>query len=220
MKTLKIVLCMIFLWGGFASVGGATFIEINFDDLDVGDVVTDQYADMGVTFSLLDTSDRYVDGPVAGNINTTNYPGATSPIGLKPGDDGSDPFFDIEILFATSIDYFSFYSFDSDENLTVNGYMDDRLIESVFYPRGSNLQEWHLQIGEIGGSQHINRVVLDVVAGFSGGNAGGPELFDNLSYNTVPEPSTILLMGIGLLAWLVTAANASVKKVKQVLITL
>ncbi len=186
---------------GMAGFANAALISIDFNDLSVGDVVTDQYASLGVSFSLLDTPAGYVDGPVAVSINSSTYPPADG-IALVAGDDSRDAFYDIELSFSQAIDYFSMLSLDSDEPLYVRGYSGSTLMQEKYYPPGSNTQVWNLELGGIGSGLEFDRIVLDVVAGVEGqGYAGGPEFFDNLTYNPVPEPATLFLFGSGLLGF-------------------
>jgi len=53
-----------------------------------------------------------------------------------------------------------------------------------------------LELGGIGGLFQFDRVVIDLVEGDH--PAAGPEEFDNMLYNSVPEPTTLALMGLGL----------------------
>ena len=179
-----------------------SLVNIDFDALSVGTVVTNQFENLGVTFSLLNSPP--VTGPVVTDIHDTNYAPATG-LAILPGDDGADPFFDIELSFAKTIDFFSMLSLDSDEPLSVQGFLDGELVQSVSFPAGTDLQVNHIQLGGIGGMQRFDRVVLNVTEGTAGGFSGGPEFYDNLSYNTVPESSSVLSLlafgacGIGFL---------------------
>ncbi|MBW2427758.1 MAG: hypothetical protein JRF56_02285 [Deltaproteobacteria bacterium] len=201
MKKL-IVLFWLFYFLIILSVSAsADLIEIDFNELLPGEVLTDQYFASGVTVSLLDTPPGYVEGPVANTFDSTKYPQASPAIALRPGDDVIDPFYDIIFSFEQTIDYFSFWSFDSDEIVTVKGYRNGTLLQSQSYGPGRDYQAYELVLGAIGGHLFFDTVIIDVVAGPGAiGTDGGPELFDNLSFNTasapVPVAAFTLLLGL------------------------
>ena len=174
-----------------ASADAGSLVNIDFNGLSRGTVVTNQFADLGVTFSLLDSSRG--DGPIDETLSNVYAP--ASGIAIVPSESRTDPFSDIELSFAQSIDFFSILSLDSDEPLSVHGYLNDVLVQTLSRPAGRDRQVNEIILGEIGGSQRFDRVVVDVREGREGSHFGGPELFDNLAYNTVPEPSTLLGMG-------------------------
>jgi hypothetical protein len=164
----------------------AEMLSIDFNELTETDVLTDQYLDKGVTFKLLDTPDGYIQGPAIIPIDSSSYPGASG-MGLWPHDRNfeNDFHFDIEILFSKPINYFSILSLDSDEPVTVRGFLNNSEIASKYYSSGSNLQVWNVELGNIDGEQLFDRIVIDVVRGELTCCAGGPEFFDNLKFNTV-----------------------------------
>jgi hypothetical protein len=187
MKKLIVLLWLFYFQFNLGVSASATLIEIDFNDLSIGEVLTDQYSTSGVTFSLLDIPQGYPEGPTANTYegDPANYPDSSPPIVLVPGDDYSEPFYDIIIYFDKPIDYFSFWSFDSDEIVTVKGYFNGELIQSQTYGPGSNYKAYEMQLGSIGGTLRFDTVIIDVVAGGTTGTEGGPEFFDNLSFNTV-----------------------------------
>ncbi len=195
----KLLLSILIL--GICSLAQASVITIDFNDLSAGDVVTDQYSSSGVEFALLNTPAGYPAGPTAGAISGDVYDGASG-MALIPGDDLNDPFYDMEIRFAQTIDFFSFSAYDSDEAFSAIAYLGDAEVATLNFSPGSNLQRYDIIFGEIGGAQLFDRVVLDITEGQQGSVLGGPEFFDNLSFNqtsAVPEPSTLILFGIGTL---------------------
>lgn len=205
MKKLIVLFGLFYFLINLSVSASATLIEIDFNDLSEGEFLTDQYLASGVTVSLLDTPPGYAEGPVATTFVSTRYPDASPAIALRPGDDVIDPFFDIIFSFEQSIDYFSFWSFDSDEIVTVKGYRNGTLLQSKSYGPGRDYQAYELVLGAIGGHLFFDTVIIDVVAGPGGteeepGTEGGPELFDNLSFNTasppVPVAPFMLLLGL------------------------
>ena len=186
-----------------SSPASAFLFEIDFNDLtpDV-DVLTDQYAESNVIFSLLDTPEGYAAGPVATTLSTNPSLRTT----ISPGDDKRDPFYDINISFSKPIDFFSLTAFDADEAVTAKGYYNGSLVQSKSYGPGTNEQMYDMILGSIGGSLLLDTVIIDVVSGLGpDGFDGGPEWFDNLAYNTTtapapaPIPPAVLLLGTGII---------------------
>lgn len=206
--------CFAFCVGLFLALGvthsaNATLVELDFEDLNNGDVLTDQYAALGVIFESL-SGFGGAEGPIAWDIGDTTYaPGGTG-IAISPytptdtDPNPNDPFYDIQLNFSTPIDYVSFYSLDSDEPLWVYGYYQGVEVANVYMAPGTDLQQWHVELGGINGPLVFDTIVLDLVrGGGTSGVAGGPEFYDNFSFNTtggaeIPEPSTLLLLGAGL----------------------
>ncbi|GBC62973.1 hypothetical protein DENIS_3959 [Desulfonema ishimotonii] len=196
MKKGLSIACAFFMVLGIVNLAGAGLVEIDFDDLTAGTIVTDQYSDQGVTFSLTGTS---IAGPKTVRVSSSTYAPASG-IALRPSEDGRT-FYDIEMSFSTEIDYFSILSLDSDEPITATAYLGDDVVDSVSFAAGGNTEVYELALGEVYGRTLFDRVILDVVAGPGPGSgyAGGPEYFDNLEYNPTPEPGTVFLLGLGLI---------------------
>ena len=207
MKKLFVV-ALIFFQFILSNPAGANFFEIDFNDLALGEVLTDQYSASNVTFSLIDSPPDLV-GPVA---TSSPWPYASLGTAITPGYIHRDPFYDINISFSQPIDYFSFMAIDADEPVTTKGYYNGSLVQSQTYGPGSNEQMYEMQLGAIGGSIFLDTVIIDLVSGTEPTSFdGGPEWFDNLAFNTAgalvqvasaphptPEPTTILLLGTGL----------------------
>ena len=161
--------------------------------------VTNQYSSLGVTFSLLGAvplPGPFID-PLPG-YNHTIWPGSP---------ENRDIFNDIQLTFATSINYLSFLALDADEPLHVRTYRGSTLIESKYFPPGSNLQVYLVEFGDFeGNGGFFDRVVIDVAEGHIGTFEGGPEYYDNFVFASigtpsppVPVPGTLILLGSGLL---------------------
>jgi len=183
------------------SVANAAFVTIDFNGLSSGTTLTNQYSAFGVDFALLDIPSQYQSGPGVVFINNSTYAPASG-MAITPGDNTRDPFYDIELSFTSYIDYFSILALDADEPVYVRGYgKNNILMQEKYYSPGSDTQVWKLELGGMGGSLFFDRIVIDVVKGNDDGSgyAGGPEFFDNLNFNTVPEPATMLLFGVGLI---------------------
>lgn len=165
-------------------------VEIDFEDISEGDIVTNQYASQGVNFALLNTPDGYIDGPKVRDVGTTHYPPNGTGFAIYAGD-GAEPFYDIKLSFSDPINYFSIYALDADEPMSVHGYFKGSRVASVSYPAGSDKQVLHVELGNLDGSQFFDKIVLDVTHGPGlSGYAGGPEYFDNLSFNKYVVVST------------------------------
>ena len=196
---MKRIFALLTAWAmvcGLSVSGNAAITSIDFDDFGPGVSITDQYT--GVAFALLDIPNSYPYGPVTVDTDPGKYSGSLGRA-VAPGDDRGDPFYDIEISFSPYIDYFSILSLDSDEPLTVRGYLNGIEVSSAYYPKGSDYQVWNVELGAVGGTHFFDTIVLDVRNNPGGhGTSGGPESFDNLSYNAVPAPTTLLLLVSGL----------------------
>jgi hypothetical protein len=180
--------------------GGGT--TINFDDLTGGNCrlcgpsVTNQYAGLGVTFN-----NPTFPGQETADTNLAPWiPDVSSPNALfvyqGGGQQGVQPF---QILFSTPVDTVGFdwlSSFDS--FLQLDAYnQQGTLLETVTYvgsftPQGlagfAGLQE-SSQIGRLDISYHPN---FDPTRSYNFS-------IDNLSFVEAPEPSSVVMGGLGLL---------------------
>lgn len=189
----------------YSNPGNANIVTIDFNDLATGTDVSNQYASQGVTFSLIGSS---LPGPntfaLVDGSTPLNIFGATGNA-INPGDDHRDPFWDIQIDFAMSIEYFSILALDAEESFTVRIYDDLNPIGTATNSLVGNRSSapfrgpvYMAEFGFVGSGVLFNRVVIDVVEGSSGGTSGGPELFDNVQYSAVPEPSSLALWCVAL----------------------
>lgn len=197
------------------SAARAELIEINFDELEVGTVITDQYS--GLTFSLLGSTSTDGLWVLALEDYRTgeglNIFGASGNVFTSSELDESDltavagPIYDVEIVFDEPIDYFSILVLDAEEAITILGYFEGELIQSV--DQGTLLGTksdspfrgavYEITLGSIGGDLLFDRIVLDLTDGNQ--SLAGPEEFDLLRFNTVervPEPASLESFGSGL----------------------
>ena len=197
------------LWFGLVlcNSAGATPVFIDFSGLNAGDVVTSQFS--GVTISLLGSPPMagpriYVLQDTSGN--PVDVLGATGNA-ITPGDNVggiNPPFYDMQFSFPGPIDFFQIQILDAEESVTGDAYVGGDLVESVHqgtllgFHSGNvfNGPVYEMTLGAIGGATRFDRVVIDLTEN------DGPELFDNVLFNTVPEPSSGLLVVAALLGGL------------------
>jgi RHS repeat-associated protein len=156
------------------------FQSINFDSLVPNTILTDQFKNLGVTFSLLNSPS--LAGPVPISLDALSspyiYPPASG-IAISPGSGlFASNFYDVEMSFASPIDYFSILSLDSDEPISALGYYKGNLVQKVSFSSGSGQQVYKLELGSVKGTQLFDKIILDV-------DDSGPEIFDNLTFNAV-----------------------------------
>ena len=168
--------------GGYKQTApiNSQFQSINFDSLLPNTILTDQFKNLGVTFSLLNSPS--LTGPVPISLDALSspyiYPPASG-IAISPGSGlFASNFYDVEMSFASPIDYFSILSLDSDEPISALGYYKGNLVQKVSFPSGSGQQVYKLELGSVKGTQLFDKIILDV-------DDGGPEIFDNLTFNAV-----------------------------------
>ena len=188
--------CQLMVIAGIAGCGSAQaeIVDIDFNELSLGIVLTDQYEDQGVVFGLVGNAGGLL-GPMTVEFPDIDF----SPAGgimLAPTDDNTtnDNWSDIELTFADGgVDWFSMLALDSDEPVSAFAYRGNQLIDSITFSGGGNHQVWDLQLGSVGGPM-FDRVVIDLV---TTGNVG-PEVYDNLSFNRIPAPGALAMVPIGL----------------------
>jgi hypothetical protein len=193
-------------------ISNAALVEIDFNSLSEGVEVTSQFSSSGVTFELLGAT---IPGPTTTSLQGSDIFGATG-MAIAPGDDVFDPFWDIQLTFNQSIDYFSILALNAEEVVTLEGYKDGALMQSITQAEGTFLGKvtegdvtfrgpvYLLELGLIDGVSIFDRVVINVTKDFTGtGNDGGPEQFDNIAFNVsaVPLPPALWLFGSGLLGF-------------------
>jgi hypothetical protein len=146
-----------------------------------------------------------------------NYPLATRPNMITPGDENVVTYHDIDFTFSAPIDFFHIDAFDADEPLTARAYYHDAQNHGVqqltiYYPPGSNLQRQDVVFGAIGSDALFDRIVLDVSSGSSPSTASGPEYYDNLQFEMaavfIPEPAQV--------AWLAACGLAALSVARRV----
>ena len=179
----------------------AELVNIDFNDLAAGIPVTNQYSSQGITFSLVNSP---IAGPTTHALTGINGPndifGATGNA-ISPGDDYLPPFWDISMSFIPNVDYFSILVIDAEEAISVQTFSGGSSIAipvvttNIGFHRGPpyNGPVNLIEVGEVGANQSFDRVVLVITPN------DGPELFDNVQFNTIPIPSALWLFSSGLL---------------------
>jgi hypothetical protein len=180
-----------------SGIAHAGLVSIDFSGLAVADIVTNQFSEVAI--SLLDSA------PIAGpriyaledtSGNPVDVLGASGNA-ITPGDNVGSccaPFHDMQFSFPGPVDFFEIQVLDAEERVVGKAYLGDTLVQSVQqgtflgFHSGSvfNGPVYRLTLGSLDGPIRFDRVVIDVTEN------DGPELYDNVSFNTVvvPEPSS------------------------------
>lgn len=184
-----------------AGLANAELVHIDFNDLEPGVMVTDQYE--GVRISLLGGEPG--EGPVTRTIPADTYIGAGG-IAIRPstvpGTTGDGPWSDLHFIFDEPTEYFSLLALDAEEPVSATAWLGDEKVAVMGYRGGTNFQVWDLTFGEVGGDMAFDRVIVDLVNDGDGWSPG-PEIFDNLRFtrSAVPTPGAVtLLASSGVLA--------------------
>jgi len=196
----------------FAGVAGLVFagflaaaprpvqaVLIDFEGLNDLEVVTNQYAGVGVLFS---NTTALIDGSFGGSLNELDFPPA-SPITVVTNEGGP-----IMVVFPTP---FAFVSarFTYNGQLTLEAYSDaagTNLIGSVMSAFNDNFVSSGNPPNELLGFANIGPIgSLKIL--------GGPDFthtVDDLDGAPIPEPASLILLGSGLgSAWLVRRRKRS-----------
>ncbi len=202
MKTIftKAIAASVVLAG--SGIANAELVHIDFNDLEPGVMVTDQYE--GVRISLLGAAPG--DGPVTRTIPSGTYAGADG-IALRPstepGTTGDGPWSDLHFIFDEPTEFFSLLALDAEEPVSATAWLGDEKVATMGYRGGSNFQVWDLTFGAVGGDMAFDRVIVDLVNDGDSWHPG-PEIFDNLRFTrtaSVPTPGAVtLLASSGVLA--------------------
>lgn len=176
------------------SPAGADVVTIDFNNLSPSGIVTDEYSNLGAMFSLI-PSPTETGSPLPPPAGPTTWSlGPVDQFGVNGnsilvGPTTTGPFYDAQLDFVRTADYFSIMALDQDRlsDLRIQAYRQGQLlpptftttlvgdIEALPYVSGP---VYRVELGRIGGSEQFDRVVF-----------GGTELFDNLEFNLVTAPN-------------------------------
>jgi hypothetical protein len=193
-----------------ANVGApAATVSLDFNDLPSALNLTNQYAGVGATFSLIPTPLAPASpvpppsGPTTWSLGPVNQFGVNG-TSIIVGPTTNGPFYDAQVDFSAPVDYFSIVALDA-ETLPLklkafsNGTDLPLTFTSSYLGNISQLPyvsgpTYLLEIGSIGGAMSFDRVVF-----------GNTEQFDNIKFNTgvVPLPTALWLFSsaLGVMGW-------------------
>ncbi len=167
-----------------------SLVKVDFDDLAPDAPLTTQYANQGVTFSLLPGGKSPKPTATAFALASNVYAPAVN-MAFTSGSIADQLFSDVSMTFARPINYFSILALDADEPLTARAYYKGTLVDSIQFAAGSDFQVEQVVLGNKNGTTLFDQVVLDVVDGMPGTPIGGPEIFDNLEFNIQSETHSV-----------------------------
>lgn len=200
---MRALVLIVILWLAGGAVRPAHAVVITFDGIPVGTVITDQFAGLGVTFSLLGSPP--VPGPT---ISRTIYDAQAFGFGFEnitTGLDPADDQFDLLIAFSAPIDFFSIFVLDAEEPFSMLGSFQGFVVEIAMTTDLGHLAGpasgplFFAALGAIGGVHLFDAVLIDITNG-SGSDTGGPEVFDHVVFNPLPLPEPSPLAPFGILA--------------------
>jgi hypothetical protein len=165
---------------------------IDFEDLPIGTILTDQYQSTGVVFSLIGSSQA---GPLVQLVGTH---------AIAPSSDYLSGAFDydIQIDFLGSALSASIRVLDAEEPFTIFAYNGSTQVGIATVQGDGRGPGGPAYIASYGATQ-FNRLVIDLTNDLGSG-AGGPEAYDSLRFELAPqqapEPATLALLGLGLVS--------------------
>lgn len=176
----------------------AAIVSLNFNDLTPDVVVTNQYP--GVSFSLAEPAP--IVGPTAYQLSS-EISGVGNIVLLARNTPIIRPAYDINIDFIAPINYFSVVAIDAEasEHFTLSPYNHGQLLNltptittiSQDSPPPAHGPMRQAVIGNINENVYFDKIIIDLT------EDAGPALYDNITFNTVPIPASIFLLGSGLI---------------------
>jgi len=207
-KAIAFYVRIVFVIFGLALSGpAASLTTVDFDSFAAGTIITNQFPGVSIsllgsapiagprTYALEDTggNPQYIFGASGNAITPSDNVGAMNP-----------PFYNLQFAFSQPIDYFSLMAIDAEESVSASAYLGGTFVNSISQGNfiGFNVATvfngpvYSLELGTVGGPLLFDRVVISV-------QSDGPELYDNLVFNPIPEPEIYAMMGLGLgvLGW-------------------
>ncbi len=173
---------------------------INFDNLtggssiSTGDIITNQYAPLGIVFNDPDYPMRANASPIGDGTISDSKPNVAF-VQQHDGVDGRP----LELLFSTPVTMVGTKFFTSlSSTITLSTFDSaNHLLESLTLT-GTDLGSGRFLEGFIGLQETTPIAMAQLSSASIGGSVFNFDI-DDVRFQAVPEPSTILLLGIGLL---------------------
>jgi hypothetical protein len=199
----QLLVAVVFLTATCVAQAGTTTID--FDDLAggpvyQGELVTDQYVGLGVTFF-----DTYYEGAHANNTLTSSISGASAPNVLWVAQGGGVVTGQyLEITFTNVIDSFSTtFGTSLDSSITLVAYNGNTLLNSQTLVGPTQIGD--TLSGEIGYASSLGMTSVQLYSTWLVSGDSFNFSIDNVTYHSVPEPSSFALLGIGVISLLAYA---------------